>query len=398
MSGALRTLHVRVGAPFGGVERFIEHLFRRTDPETYRATLLLLARDGALGERVRALGRPVEVIPMPRRTDIRSARAAVRESIVAHSPQVVHTYGLRSNLIAGPVAKRLGIPWVIRQPNVNRFDYDNPLVGWAAYLLNNRLLRRADAVHVISEALLSHVRDLWWPPRRPVLIPNGVDTERFHPSDNRAEVRAALGDIGKSLDEHVPIAVSIGRLLHLKGYDLLLEAWKEVRREVPGALLFVLGDGPLKGELEARAESLGLGDAVHFPGFIGDVLPYLQAATLYVQSSRTEGVSQTVLEAMATGLPVVATDVGGTGMIVEDRCTGRLIPPRSAADLTEAILDMTGTRQATDSRKAVEWGEAGLRAAREKWSVERMVRSVLELDRALAEGSQIDEKFSFEKP
>lgn len=391
MTGALRTLHVRVGAPFGGVERFIEHLFRRTDPETYRATLILLARTVEsgkrveLGERVRALGRPVEVVPMPRRTAIRSARAAVRDLIEAHSPQVVHTYGLRSNLIAGPVAKRLGIPWVVRQPNVNRFDYDNPLAGWAAYLLNNALLRRADAVHVISEALLSHVRGLWWPPRNPVLIPNGVDTERFHPSNDRAEARAALGKITKSLGEDVPIAVSIGRLLHLKGYDLLLEAWRDVRREVPGALLFVLGDGPLKGELEARAENLGLGDAVHFPGFTGDVLPYLQAATLYVQSSRTEGVSQTVLEAMAVGLPVVATDVGGTGMVVEDRRTGRLIPPGSAAELTEAILDVAGTRQ------AVEWGEAGLRAAREKWSVDRMIQSVSELDRTLIAGRN-DEK------
>ena len=377
---ALRSLHVRVAAPFGGVERYLDHLFRRADPDVYNAALILLGPDAELARRIRDRGQPVHIVPMPRRTAVASARAEIQKRIDIHRPDVIHTYGIRSNFVAGPVARRNRIPWVIRQPNINRFDYDNRWIGWASYLLNCQLLRRADAVHVISQQLHDHLSGIWRPPKRLALIPNGVDTSLFHPAPNRGEVRAALQEsLGLPL-AGATVGLSMGRLIQLKGYDVLLEAWRRLREHVPDAVLIVLGDGPLKAELESQADRLGLGDAVRFPGFVADTLPYVQSATFYAQSSRTEGVSQTVLEAMAAGLPVVATDVGGTRMIVEPERTGLMVPPEDPGALADAM-----TAIAIDPGIADEYGKAGREAACTKWSVESMVDAVIELDRSLAE-------------
>ncbi len=380
MNRPLRTMHVRVGSPYGGPERFLEHLFRRTDPNTYEAVLVSLVRDCVLAERIRAMDRPVEIVEMPSRFNIASARRAIVELIEHYKPDVIHTYGIRSNLVVGPSAKRLGVPWVLRLPNVNRLDYRNPLAGWGSYLLNNALLRRADVVHVISEALRDHVQSLWFPPKRIELIPNGVDLSHFCPSTDPENLRRSLFE-KHSLPLSCPwIGVSMGRLIPLKGYDLLIEAWAKLSTDLPGAVLFLLGDGFQLEELKARAKDLGIAENVIFPGFVDDIVPYLQSASVYIQSSRVEGVSQALLEAMACGLPAIATDVGGTRMIVEDRKNGWLIPSENLSALHAALHEA-----AHNAETRMQLAQTALDCVREKWSVERMVQSVLDLDYSLAQ-------------
>jgi glycosyltransferase involved in cell wall biosynthesis len=136
------------------------------------------------------------------------------------------------------------------------------------------------------------------------VIPNGVDPERFHPAP-AGTARAGI-PLLEGVDPAAPLVVCVGRLCRQKGQDLLLEAWSSVLRQVPGARLVLVGDGPDAARLRAAA-----GHDVLFAGAATDAVPWYQAADLVVLPSRWEGMALAPLEAMACGRPVVMTDVDG---------------------------------------------------------------------------------------
>ena len=164
-----------------------------------------------------------------------------------------------------------------------------------------------------------------------VTIPNGVDTVRFAPPDQDG-ARAALG-----LAPSQRIVGTVGRLDPVKDQAGLIEAFAAVRREQPGACLVIAGDGPCASALRALVERLGLGGAVVLLGERHDIPRVLAALDVFVLPSIAEGMSNTVLEAMATGLPVVATRVGANPELVDDGVTGTLVPARAPAALAHAI-------------------------------------------------------------
>ena len=176
-------------------------------------------------------------------------------------------------------------------------------------------------------------------------IPNGVDTERFRPAQahERAEHRRRL-----ALPDG-PTAVFCGRLVPEKRIDLLLEAWRGVRRAATGCLARDRRRGP-------RGDRRCVGSAdprVHFAGESDDVLPYLQCADVFAMPSATEGLSNAMLEAMAVGLPIVTTRVGAAAEVVSDPETGSLVRPGDAGafrDALEAVLFDPAARRARRAR------------------------------------------------
>lgn len=167
-------------------------------------------------------------------------------------------------------------------------------------------------------------------------IPYALDTQHFRPAapEERAALRAKFG-----LDGALT-ACFTGRLVEEKGLDVLIQAWQELARRQPQARLLIIGDGSQRQKLEAQAAAAGLSHLVRFTGPVADTAPYLQACDLYVQPSFTEGLPISMLEAMACGLPVLATRVGGASDLLVDRQNGRLTRPHDAAALYEPLDEM----------------------------------------------------------
>jgi len=168
-------------------------------------------------------------------------------------------------------------------------------------------------------------------------------------------------------------------LAPVKNHALLLHAWKRVLETVPDAVLLVVGNGSTEPATRALAAELGLGDAVRFLGFRLDIPELLQAMDVFVLSSRSEGLSLTLLEAEAAGLPIVATRVGGNPEVVRDGESGLLVPSGEPEPMAAALA-----RLLQDSALRQRWGERGRRLYRDEFTLQAMVRGYERLYRQLA--------------
>ena len=268
-------------------------------------------------------------------------------------PDVLHSFLFLANL-AGVLAGRFaGVPRVVVSL---RCSYEAMLgrfwrrvARWSHW--------RADRVIVNSEAARREEVAAGFPRERLDHVPNGVRLAADPPGGRRA---LELPD--------GPLVLSVGQLEAVKGQRYLIDAWPAVRAAVPGAALFMLGNGSLRAELEELTRRKGVAASVHFLGFREPALPYLLACDLLVQPSLTEGMPNAVLEAMAARRPVVATRTGGLPELVSDGETGVLVPPADPQALAGAIVALL-----TDSDRRAAMGEAAERRAREHFSVERMV-------------------------
>lgn len=284
--------------------------------------------------------------------------AALRR-LRALRPDVVHAYSLFSPLTIGLLARRwLGVPLVVKVlrggrggdvERLRRKTYSRMRIG--------ALRRDVDRVLTISSEIDAELDALGVDRSRRLALPNGVDVERFRPAapGERASLRASQG-----LPDG-PIAIYTGRLVEEKRVDLLLEAWASVRGRRPDATLVVAGAGPCEPALRRAA-----GPGVRFLGGVDDVAPWLRAADVFVLPSDAEGLSNALLEAMATGLVVIATRVGGAVDVVEDGRDGVLLEPGDVAGLRDALTHWLDPARA-DERAAL--GRAARTVVCERFSL-----------------------------
>jgi glycosyltransferase involved in cell wall biosynthesis len=252
-------------------------------------------------------------------------------------PRVVHANDHRGVLLAGVPARlaRASVVWHIHAMEESR------VVTW----LGSRV---AERVLVPSGEVLGGVPGL--APRAPAVV--------------AANPPPSVDVVTPSAE---PVVVAVGRLHPQKGFDILLRAFVDVRAAVPGARLVIVGGGHLgteahERELEALAADPALAGAVELVGEVDDITPWLAKARVYVQPSRTESFGMAAAEAMASGLPVVATDVGGLRDVVDDGVTGILVPLGDEARLAAAIVEVL-----TAPGRAEALGAAGPDAAARKW-------------------------------
>jgi glycosyltransferase involved in cell wall biosynthesis len=196
-----------------------------------------------------------------------------------------------------------------------------------------------------------------------VTIHNGVDPVRFTDDGDRA-ARTALG-----LPLDAVVAGTVGRLDPVKDQIGVLEAFACLRDKWPRALLVIVGDGPCRGALEARSRRPDLVGRVRLLGERADVPDILRAIDIYMLPSIAEGISNTVLEAMASGLPVIATAVGGNPELVDDGVTGTLVPVGDRPALAGALAAYLG-----DPHLRMVHGKAGRARAATEFSLERMAQ------------------------
>jgi glycosyltransferase involved in cell wall biosynthesis len=211
------------------------------------------------------------------------------------------------------------------------------------------------------------------PRSKTLVLPNGVDLPAAASLPEQAQARATLGLPLEGL-----LVASVARLNPVKRLDVLLQALALVEE----AKLVLVGDGPERGRLEALAESLGISGRVHLAGYREDVWPWLAACDVFALSSEWEGMPNAVLEAMAAGLPVVATRVGGTPDVVVEGVTGYLVPSDDPLALARALKALI-----RDSGLRYQMGAAGRHRVEERFSVERMVERTQALYEELLEGT-----------
>ncbi|MBI5784939.1 MAG: glycosyltransferase family 4 protein [Rhodocyclales bacterium] len=211
------------------------------------------------------------------------------------------------------------------------------------YRLLNRWVRGADHIQCVSEYTRDMLRLAGYPDNRLAMIPNAVDMSRFRPS-------GVAPDSVK--------VVFVGRHVPVKGLDVLLAAWKEIAG-LGGARLFLAGDGPERARLVELCRSWGLESSVTFLGNVADVPGLLTSSSIYVQPSYQEGLSNAVLEAMASGLPVVATRISGNEDLIADGESGVLVPSGNSAAIAAALRmlieqPLTAQRMGRRGREIIE--------------------------------------------
>lgn len=318
----------------GGPDRVISELLHAFPRDRFTPALLVQQRGGALFDRL-----PDDVRVVSLETDARYPVMAFARAVRALRPAVVMTT-LRMNLTAGAASPLLprGTKLIMRQANAVAADFarlkrQSLVKHRLAERFTHWCLGRADAIVAQSMDMAAEIRAEARVGQRVATIGNPVDLAAIDAAcaAQRAAAPAPLPG--------APALVAVGRLWPQKGFDLLLDAMAAVRAAHPGAQLTVLGEGPERAALEAQAARLGLSGAVHFPGQSGTVLAQVAASGLFVSSSRWEGFSNAILEAMALGVPVAATTCpGATREMIGDGETGFLCPPEDAGALAEAIL------------------------------------------------------------
>jgi glycosyltransferase involved in cell wall biosynthesis len=286
--------------------------------------------------RLREVGVQPTLIPIPPRM-YTSALFRVRRHLAEVRPDVVHTHLGASDVLAGLAARSLGIPSV---STVHSLGTGADAPATARGRARNRVYAlgtRASAARLVavSESARQEVlRRDGYAPERVVVINNGV-ARRPAPGAG-PYVREQLG-IGP--DE--PVVATLSTLRPVKGHEVAIAAMAEITRRVPGARLVVVGEGESRPALERAAAELG--PVVKFAGFRDDVMPVLDAFDVLAHPSRQEAFPTTLLEAMAAGVPQVATAVGGIPEIVDDGRTGLLLPaPPEPAELAERVVRLLG--------------------------------------------------------
>ncbi len=240
-------------------------------------------------------------------------------------------------------------PWLhalpVRRLVTRRMDYPikTGKTGWFSQFLYGR---QVDMVIAISSGVAAALRSAHIPDRAIRIIPSGIDTKRFLPTAaQRATIRRQYG-----LSEAIPIILMAGALVKRKSPHTLIEAAAQLHScrqqeqhakrtgQAPPLHYLICGDGPLRPELEGHVRALGLASVFHFAGFCRDLPAYLAAADIFVHTPVWEGLGVAVIEALAAGLPVVASRVGGIPDLIIDGETGLLIPAQSPSALRNALL------------------------------------------------------------
>ena len=323
----VHVMHIVYTLRTGGMEMGVVKLVNGLDTARVRSSICSTTPAGA---EIKALVRPsVPIFELSRRagTDLRFVRDLYR-LFKRERPDVVHTHAW-GTLIEGLVAARAaGVPIVVHGEHgtLQLRGYQRRLqrVAWSAadrvLSVSSKLAERMSAATGFAAARITTIR-------------NGVQVARFQPVDRRA-ARRALG-----IPEG-PTVGTVGRLVAVKDQATLVDAVAELQRTGVAATLVIAGDGPERAALDGRARAAGVD--LRLLGYRADVEQVMGAMDVFVLSSVSEGLSNTILEAMAAARPVVATRVGGAEEMIEDGVTGVLVPPSNAGAMAAALGRVLG--------------------------------------------------------
>ncbi len=387
MAVPIHVLHLINSLGMGGAEKRLTEIIESLSSDEFRFTVMCLSHAGAYESRVRAAGGEVEVLHY--RGLRRDGRIAIRnlfEPLIAmrkfqqaldrHRPDVVQTWLPISNFVGGRAMCR----WRYRHMTLiasrvftGEYREANPLIPLAEMMAT----RRADLVYCNSNAVRDDTisTEITIDPSNIRVIRNGVDTEKFRPCEDRLRARRELG---LSADER--LILSVGALRKHKGHSVLLDAAKQILAELEAVRFLLVGEDQGEGPaLRRQADELGIADQVEFVGARDDVALWMQAADAFVLPSLQEGLPNALLEAMASGLPCVATQLPGCMEILEYGKHGLLVPPEQPEALSDALSTLLNQ---TDLQTRL--GKDAQHHIRDHFSFTRMMEEFAELYREAA--------------
>jgi len=382
----VRVLHVITRLAMGGSSEntiaTIEALERAGYPCTLAAGLA--ASDRAMAGEARRRGcRVVDVPGLGREVGPRDllALAHTLALIRREQPHIVHTHTSKAGFHGRLAARLAHVPVIIHQPHGHIFYGYYGARRTAFYVALERLAAGwADCIITLTErGTQEHLAHGIGRPEQYATIPSGVPTAALRA---RAPARdVARASLGLGVDDLAIAAV--GRFVPIKGFDLLIEALPAVLWAEPRARLILIGDGPDRAAYEARVAALGVADRVTMTGVVDDVSVYLAAADILAAPSRNEGMGRSIVKAMALGVPVVATAVGGIPAVLGDGAYGRLVAAGAVGALAAALIEL-----GTDDVARTKLGAAGVERA-EAFSAAVAETAMRELYAALAHAKRL---------
>lgn len=370
----MRICHVAMGDLWAGAEVQLLALM------TYLVRLpgfewsVVLFNEGRLADELRKLPLSLAVIPEKQHGPLGLASGLARV-FRQFRPDVVHTHKYKDSILATIVARCMGVPHIVRIVH----GLPEPFQGltnvkMSAYMIADRFVTRrlVDKVIAVSSEIEQGLGRLYDPDRL-VCIHNGIDLETVRVTTQRADKRREWG-----VDDKAMLIGTVGRLVPVKGHVVLLEAFRILSRSHANVLLIFVGDGPLRVQLEADANRMGLGRSVIFAGHQELVHDFINMVDVFVLPSLHEGIPMVLLEALALRRPVVASRVGGIPEVLADGYSGVLVSPTNAEELATAIKSLIN-----DPSTAAALGVAGRSQVESEFSADLMATRTAEMYRTL---------------
>jgi len=331
-----RIVHLSATNFFGGPERQILGHALAVDKRKFQIVVAAFSEAGKeteLVRRARDAGVPSATVSVRHAYDPGAVRK-ITELIDEFTVDILVSHNYRSNLLGRRAARRKRIKHIAVSRGWTTENLKVRFFHW----LDKVTLRNSDRVVCVSRDKKTELQSAGVPEHRLSIIPNAV-TVPDQPPDPTIDWRARFG-----WESTAPVVVSAGRLSREKGPDVFVAAIPEILRRCPSARFILFGDGPAKDGVVEQVNRLGLSDTVKLAGHVADLPGELPAFTILVNPSRSEGMPNIVLEAMAVQLPVVGTAVGGVTELITDHESGILVPPEDPAALAHAIIEMLENR------------------------------------------------------
>jgi glycosyltransferase involved in cell wall biosynthesis len=372
MTLRIKVIHVVEDLKVGGQEKVIAAIATGLNPEKFDVEVWCLARGGAVADYLRRTGISVKVLNFSsyhRPLEIARLAKRMRRS----RADIIHTHGY----FAGTFGRLAAILACIRHVLAHVHTSDFSLCR--RHILIERLLacftRR---IICVSRAVQDFVKDIERiPAKKTGVIFNGV--KRFQGEEGNPISRSTL-DYGAE----DCILVSVGSLVENKGHRILIDSMRMLVPEYPALRLLIVGDGPLRSELEGLVGRLKLSGRIKFTGIVKDIDSVLVLADIFILPTRyREGMSLALLEAMQQGLPIISTFIGGIPEAVEHERTGLLVPSGDVRALADAIA-----RLAADANLRQAMGNAARRRCEQRFTVEKMVAQIESLYTNLCQGGE----------
>jgi glycosyltransferase involved in cell wall biosynthesis len=372
---------------YGGMELYLLRLIRHLDPDRFTSAVFVpgfrnryYTSSTKFIEEAQAAGitilRPPDPGKIPAYRGVKEI-ASMLQVLKSHQADIVHIHtcrseGARKTTLAARLA---GVPGVMRT------EHFPPSVTFrpASRYLVKPFDRLTDYIVTGSEGDRQEQMDLLKrSPDKVCLSYNSVELDLFNPDHNVAAAKRLLG-----LDPSLPVIGTVGRLVKQKGYTYLIEAHSKIVHQYGPVILLLVGDGELRNELESQVQRAGTTDTVYFAGFQRDVIPYMQACDIAAMPSLFEVFSLSMLEFMALGKPVVASDHSSFLEAFTNGVNGLIVPRKDSQKLAEAIL-----RLLIDEELRIRLGQAGLERVRQNFSFDRLAGDMMDLyDRIIASKS-----------
>ncbi len=381
----MRLMHVMGGGEKGGSKQYLLTLATELTKRGYEIELVCLL-DDVVARDAREVGLKVTVFSMKHLADF-SVISRLRQHIRKQKPDILHTHGVRANFMGRLAARTCRVPVVTTVHSSVYHDYSHPLKKAFYHRIEKWTRAYTHTFIAVAGSLKKELEQDGIQPERVRVVYNGLsrtfinqltkpshDVEAQAPVNSLTKAKPASAGIRQELGmaQDIPLLLTVGRLEGVKNQAFLLKVWQGLsQRGIPFYGLLV-GDGPLRHELEQMIEQLGLTQQVRLLGFRQDIYELMREADLFMLTSRMEGMPITLLEAMATETPVIVSAVGGMPEIVQLAQNGYAIPMDDEALFIEKLAELI-----QQPNERARFAQQGRQALLDRFTIDRFVEDTV---------------------